>query len=98
MKQFIHRSKVKPARPSAMSNSFGPRRNRARGDRACRRRASDRRPRLVRLPAPVRRNASRAARTADDVDFDSPLMRLAAGGSASPTQESPPAGERRSAV
>jgi FMN reductase len=32
-------------------------------------------------------NASRAARTADDVDFDSPLMRLAAGGSASPTQE-----------
>jgi FMN reductase len=27
-------------------------------------------------------NASRAARTADDVDFDSPLMRLAAGGRA----------------
>jgi FMN reductase len=27
-------------------------------------------------------NASRAARTADDVDFDSPLMRLAAGGGA----------------
>ena len=25
-------------------------------------------------------NASRAERTADDVDFDSPLMRLAAGG------------------
>jgi FMN reductase len=27
-------------------------------------------------------NASRAARTADDIDFDSPLMRLAAGGAA----------------
>jgi len=27
-------------------------------------------------------NASRAARTADDIDFDSPLMRLAAGGTA----------------
>jgi FMN reductase len=27
-------------------------------------------------------NASRAARTVDDVDFDSPLMRLAAGGTA----------------
>jgi FMN reductase len=32
-------------------------------------------------------NASRAARTADDVDFDSPLMRLAAGGTAQPTNE-----------
>jgi hypothetical protein len=30
-------------------------------------------------------NASRAARTGDDVDFDSPLMRLAAGGTAAPT-------------
>jgi len=30
-------------------------------------------------------NASRAARTADDVDLDSPLMRLAAGGAAPPT-------------
>jgi FMN reductase len=29
-------------------------------------------------------NASRAARTADDVDFSSPLMRLAAGGTAPP--------------
>jgi FMN reductase len=29
-------------------------------------------------------NASRAARTVDDVDFDSPLMRLAAGGTAPP--------------
>jgi FMN reductase len=27
-------------------------------------------------------NARRAARTVDDVDFDSPLMRLAAGGTA----------------
>jgi FMN reductase len=32
-------------------------------------------------------NASRAARTADDVDFDSPLMRLAAGGTAPRTDE-----------
>jgi FMN reductase len=30
-------------------------------------------------------SASRAARTADDIDFDSPLMRLAAGGTAPPT-------------
>jgi FMN reductase len=30
-------------------------------------------------------NATRAARTTGDVDFDSPLMRLAAGGSARPT-------------
>jgi FMN reductase len=30
-------------------------------------------------------NASRAARTADDLDFDSPLMRLAAGGTAPPS-------------
>jgi FMN reductase len=36
-------------------------------------------------------NASRAARTADDVDFDSPLMRLAAGGTASPTDQQPAA-------
>src|SRR5438093_12785013 len=32
-------------------------------------------------------NASRAARTADDLDFDSPLMRLAAGGFAPQTDE-----------
>ncbi len=32
-------------------------------------------------------NAARAARTADDVDFDSPLMRLAAGGAAPPADE-----------
>jgi FMN reductase len=32
-------------------------------------------------------NASRAARTADDIDFDSPLMRLAAGGTAPRTDE-----------
>ena len=31
-------------------------------------------------------NASRAARTADDVDFDSPLMRLAAGGRQAPRE------------
>jgi FMN reductase len=31
-------------------------------------------------------NAARAERTADDVDFDSPLMRLAAGGRADPGQ------------
>ena len=30
-------------------------------------------------------NASRSARTAADIDFDSPLMRLAAGGVASAT-------------
>jgi FMN reductase len=32
-------------------------------------------------------NANRAARTADDVDFDSRLMRLAVGGTASPTDK-----------
>jgi len=31
-------------------------------------------------------NASRAARTADDVDFDSPLMRLATGGGPAPAK------------
>ena len=31
-------------------------------------------------------NAIRAARTADDVDFDSPLMRLAAGGRQAPRE------------
>jgi FMN reductase len=46
-------------------------------------------------------NASRAARTADDIDFDSPLMRLAAGGTAPPTEEqsadgrTPPSQRRR---
>jgi FMN reductase len=34
-------------------------------------------------------NASRAARTADDIDFDSPLMRLAAGARAARTDEQP---------
>jgi FMN reductase len=32
-------------------------------------------------------NASRAARTSGDIDFDSPLMRLAAGGTAPPTAD-----------
>jgi FMN reductase len=32
-------------------------------------------------------NASRAARTSGDIDFDSPLMRLAAGGTARPTAD-----------
>ncbi len=34
-------------------------------------------------------NASRAARTANDIDFDTPLMRLAAGGTAPPTDQQP---------
>jgi FMN reductase len=34
-------------------------------------------------------NASRAARTANDIDFDTPLMRLAAGGTASRTDQQP---------
>ena len=34
-------------------------------------------------------NASRAARTANDIDFDTPLMRLSAGGTASRTDQQP---------
>src|SRR5262249_8255451 len=34
-------------------------------------------------------NASRAARAADDIDFDTPLMRLAAGGTAPSTEQQP---------
>jgi FMN reductase len=35
-----------------------------------------------RYPREFAGNATRAVRTADDIDFDSPLMRLAAGGQA----------------
>ena len=47
--------------------------------------ARHRRRQLGRLPAPVRRQRDPGRATVDDVDFDTDLMRLAAGGSADPT-------------
>ena len=57
-----------------------PRRNKARPPRARRRTTAHRRRQLGQPPAPVRRPRHPCRAAVDDIDFDSDLMRLAAGG------------------